>query len=111
MVGVPARLRRVCVRGSPRDVGGHFARGWIWASLGILVVTIVAMYVLATPFYRRLREAVGAETREPQAAAPAAPVDAAALETLASSSRPMVLALVGLVAFAVILWLMLFKPF
>lgn len=91
-------------------VGGHFSRGWIWASLGILVVTMVAMYMLATPFYRRLREAVGAETREPQAT-PGAPVDAAALDALASSSRPMVLAVVGLAAFAIILWLMLLQPF
>ena len=91
-------------------VGGHFARGWIWASLGILVVTILAMYMLATPFYKRLREAVGAETggRESVLAAPA---DAAAISALASSSRPIVLAVVGLVAFAVILWLMLLKPF
>jgi hypothetical protein len=91
-------------------VGGHFARGWIWASLGILVVTIIAMYMLATPFYKRLREAVGAETGGRQPMSPA-PADASAVDALASSSRPIVLALVGLVAFAVILWLMLLKPF
>jgi hypothetical protein len=91
-------------------IGGHFSRGWIWASLGILVVTILAMYMLATPFYRRLREAVGADTGNRQPAEPA-PVDPVAVASLASSSRPIVLAVVGLVGFAVILWLMLFKPF
>ena len=91
-------------------VGGHFARGWIWASLGILVVTILAMYMLATPFYKRLREAVGAEAGG-QGTTPPAPADEAAVSALASSSRPIVLAVVGLVAFAVILWLMLLKPF
>jgi MFS family permease len=91
-------------------VGGHFSRGWIWASLVLLVATIVAMYALATPFYRRLREAVGAETREPRpdGAPTASPAEIAAL---VSSNRPMALALVGLAGFAVILWLMLFKPF
>ena len=91
-------------------IGGHFSRGWIWASLGLLVATIVAMYALANPFYRRLREAVGAETpgQRPDAT-PAATTDEIA--ALASSSRPITLALVGLVGFAVILWLMLFKPF
>lgn len=90
-------------------VGGHFARGWIWASLGILVVTILAMYMLATPFYKRLREAVGAETGGGKTTS--APADAAAVSALASSNRPVVLAVVGLVAFAVILWLMLLQPF
>ena len=91
-------------------VGGHFSRGWIWASLGLLVATIVAMYALATPFYRRLREAVGAETpgKVPDAG-PAA--TAGEIAALTSSTRPMALAAVGLVGFAVILWLMLFKPF
>jgi uncharacterized membrane protein len=91
-------------------VGDHFARGWIWASLGLLVITTLAMYMLATPFYRRLREAVGAESGGRESTSPPL-ADSAAVSTLASSSRPIVLALVGFVAFAVILWLMLFKPF
>src|SRR5690606_25596305 len=40
-------------------VGGHFSRGWIWASLVLLVLTMVAMYAMATPFYGRFRAAVG----------------------------------------------------
>jgi hypothetical protein len=92
-------------------VGGHFARGWIWASLGLLVVTIVAMYMLATPFYKRMREAVGAETNDQRQAIAPPTVSQAELDALVASNRPMALALVGLVGFALILWLMLFKPF
>ena len=91
--------------------GGHFSRGWIWASLGLLVAVIVGMYMLATPFYRRLREAVGTGPGgQPFPNAPALASDAE-LAALTTSSRPMLLALVGLVGFVVILWLMLFKPF
>jgi len=91
--------------------GNHFGRGWIWASLGLLIATIVAMYVLANPFYRRLREAVGAETQDGPATDPVPAVAPAELERLVSSSRPMVLAAVGLAGFAIILWLMVQKPF
>ena len=32
--------------------GGHFGRGWIWAAIGLLVVVIVVMYAVATPYFR-----------------------------------------------------------
>lgn len=91
--------------------GDHFSRGWIWASLGLLVVVMVLMYILATPFYKQFRMAVGADARDVDPASPTAPVATAEIEALAASSRPMTLAVVGLVGFVIILWLMLFKPF
>jgi hypothetical protein len=92
-------------------VGGHFGRGWIWASLGLLVLVIIGMYMLATPFYKRVREAVGTGPGgQPLPDAPPPATDAE-LAALAGNSRPMLLTLVGLVGFVVILWLMLFKPF
>ncbi len=91
--------------------GGHFARGWIWASLGLLVAVTVAMYMLATPFYKQLREAVGTGPGgQPLPNGPQVASDTE-LAALVRSSRPMLLALVGLVGFVVILWLMFFKPF
>jgi hypothetical protein len=36
-------------------MGGHFARGWIWAAIGVLVVIIVLMYGLASRYYGRVR--------------------------------------------------------
>ena len=91
--------------------GGHFARGWIWAALVLLVVVMVAMYMLATPFYARLRAAVGAPVRDPGQAAEVAALSPAEIEALATSNRPMVLLLIGLAGFVVILYLMFFKPF
>ena len=90
--------------------GGHFSRGWIWAALVLLVVTMVAMYAMATPFYRRLRLAVGAESRD-ERAGEVAPVSDGELAALATSGRPVALLAVGLVGFVAILWLMFFKPF
>jgi hypothetical protein len=91
--------------------GDHFSRGWIWASLGLLIAVMAAMYILATGFYKEFRMAVGAEVRDVDPAAPAAPVATAEIEALAGSSRPITLAAVGFVGFVIILWLMLFKPF
>ena len=47
-------------------VGDHFGRGWIWAALVLLVVIIVAMYAMATPFYGQLRVAAGASAKDPK---------------------------------------------
>ena len=90
--------------------GDHFGRGWIWASLILLVAVTVAMYMLGTSFYARMRAAVGAKVREPQGA-DATTASPAEIEALAASNRPMVLVAVGLAGFVVILYLMFFKPF
>jgi hypothetical protein len=92
-------------------VGNHFGRGWIWAAIVLLVLTMVAMYMLATPFYQRLRVAVGADLRDPRVAEGQPALAPADLEAIVASNRPMVLAAIGLAGFVVILWLMLFKPF
>lgn len=92
-------------------VGDHFGRGWIWASLALLVVVMVAMYMLATPFYKRLRDAVGAEVADPRIDDPVTTVPANELDALVRSNRPVLLTVVGLGGFVVILWLMLLKPF
>src|SRR5262249_44773271 len=34
---------------------GFFGSGWIWTALALFVVIAVAMYAIATPFYKRLR--------------------------------------------------------
>src|SRR5215208_5777749 len=38
--------------------GNHFSRGWIWAAIALLVVVMVVMYAVATPYFVRLRGAV-----------------------------------------------------
>ena len=72
---------------------------------------IAVMYVVATPFYGRMRAAAGVPGSEQAAARMKPPASDADLDALATSSRPMILAGVGGIGLAVIIWLMLFKPF
>jgi len=93
-------------------MGGHFARGWIWAAIAVLVAIMVLMYALASTYYRRVREAVGIRTPQtPKDAPDPTPVSAEELAALVDNHRPDVIALVGIVGLLVLLWLMRFKPF
>lgn len=83
----------------------YWDSGWIWVSLGILVATIVAMAVLATPYYKRV--AFVAKARAEGSTA----VSGEEFAAMLSSSRPLVVAGIGFVALLAILYLMLDKPF
>ena len=91
--------------------GEHWGRLWIWASLAILVVVIVVMYAVATPFYGRMRAAAGLGQWAERASSYKPPATEADLAMLATSNRPTVLALVGGIGLLVIVWLMVIKPF
>lgn len=90
--------------------GDHWGRPWIWASVGVLVVVIVAMYAIATPFYGRMRAAAGVLTDPKQVAkfGEFAPDD---LDRMRRSSRPIWLTVIGSAGLLALLWLMVVKPF
>jgi hypothetical protein len=90
--------------------GDHFSRGWIWAAVALLVVIIVAMYAMATPFYGQLREAAGVRAKDPKVD-PNPVVNQADIDALAGSNRPLVLLVIGGIGILLILWLMVLKPF
>jgi hypothetical protein len=93
-------------------MGGHFARGWAWAAIGVLVTITVLMYILASRYYGRVREAVGLRGYEtPKDAPDPTPVSADELAALVDSRRPDVIGLVGIFGLLILLWLMMFKPF
>jgi len=91
-------------------VGGHFGRGWIWASIGLLVAVIVVMYAVATPYFVRLRGAVGAPTRGVEAD-PALAVSDEELAAMTARAPAIPLTAVGFGGLLLILWLMVVKPF
>ena len=86
-------------------LGHWWGTRWIWTAIGILVVTTVFMYAVATPYYRKVRRVTEALEGGSEAVTPEE------YARLLDSPRPIVLAVVGTAALLVILWLMLFKPF
>ena len=92
-------------------LGDYWGRAWIWASLGTLVVVIVVMYAVATPFYGRMRAAAGLPGSAETAAKFKPPATEADLASLATSNVPIVLAIIGSLGLTAIVWLMVVKPF
>jgi len=90
-------------------MGGWFGQVWIWAAIGVLVAVSVAMLAYAAPYYQRVREALGQVGRG-RGPAPE-PASAAELAALLDSRRPEGIAVIGGLGLAVILWLMVLKPF
>lgn len=91
--------------------GDWWGHGWIWASIGLLVLELAAMYALAMPYYIRLREAAGIRSQRTPRDAPAPSADPGELEQLLASSRPMLIMGVGVIGLALLIWLMAVKPF
>jgi hypothetical protein len=95
--------------------GGYWTGGqyWLWASLGLLVGVIVAMYAIATPHFDALRHALGLATFNDvrKKLAPAPPATDADLASLLASSRPIQSAVIGIGGIAIIVALMILKPF
>lgn len=78
-------------------------RTWIWVSIGTLVLLIALMYAIATPYYQRVRKVLSMRMGSESAGEDIASV--------MSSSRPIVLALIGYAGLFFIAYLMVFKPF
>lgn len=91
---------------------GHL---WIWASLVLLVLIAVSMNILGTRSLDGIRRLV--QPNEPLSDAkkntppsPATPADQQLADMLAAT-HPMLMTISGSVGLALILWLMMFKPF
>ena len=93
---------------------GHFARLWIWLSLGLLVAVTVYMTPMVAARLAPIRAAAGTQAVNPFSRKPAPPPpagDAAELARLVAAWNPAPTAVIGLTSFLVILWLMFFQPF
>ena len=93
-------------------LGDWWRRGWIWASIGILLATAIAMFFLATGYFNKLRQAAGLPWFDGKTSHPAeSPVPQDQLTALQDSGRPILFAVMGLLPIALLLWLMVIKPF
>jgi hypothetical protein len=89
-----------------------FKYGWIWAALVLLILITAAMYVVATPYFKRLRLAVGQRVMGmPKDAPDPIPLSDAEIVAIAAQSPVAILSAVGVGGLLIILWLMVVKPF
>ncbi len=86
-------------------IGDWWGQGWIWTSLVAFILTMGAMYALATNYYRRLRTIAEAMASGSQAIAEER------LAEVVSGPRAWIIAALGFGSLLFILYLMLFKPF
>jgi MFS family permease len=91
---------------------GSWGRTWLWVALVLFIVIAMLMTPVGGTYLRNLRLAIG---QPPRGAKPGDPPPTPAsddqLAALQDSRRPELLLLLGAGGFAVILWLMMFKPF
>jgi hypothetical protein len=99
-------------------MGGWWGQLWIWSALGLLILVNVAMVVVASGPLIRIRQLVGAavpgRAKTYDAPPPSNTIGASVDQQLAmqlAAVNPLLLTLIGGGGLAVILWLMLFKPF
>jgi hypothetical protein len=93
-------------------MGGHFGRLWPWASIVVVVLTSFAMTPLAAGPMNGVKRALGLPTRDDKKGdPPRQPASDIELAAAQARLRPELVATVGLVAIAVLVWLMELKPF
>jgi hypothetical protein len=93
-------------------MGNWFSRGWIWASLVLIVVLWFGMHAYAAAYYAPIRKAVGLPYRDRQGDHPAEPaVSESELSAVLQAANPVLLCGSSFVLVAIILWMMVFKPF
>ena len=93
-------------------LGRFWSTGWIWTSIVLLVLILVGMGFIASMHFHRVRKAVGLSYREGNKERPAvAPASPEEIHQLVQSGRPQLITLIGLGGWAIILGLMIFKPF
>ncbi|HVU11631.1 MAG TPA: hypothetical protein VHD90_10145 [Phototrophicaceae bacterium] len=91
-------------------MGGWFAMGWIWAAIVLLVVLFFVMYAYSARYFRPMRLAVGLPYHAPSTP-DLRPKSQAEIEAAVTAGNPAMLFVGSLAIVAVILWLMMMKPF
>ena len=93
-------------------MGDWWGQGWLWLSLALLIGIIVGMFFIGTRRYSRLRQALGMpwfDGRKEHPAAEPAPIEE--IQALLAASPALSLTVIGFGGIAIILWLMMLKPF
>lgn len=87
-------------------------KGWIWASVVLMVIVLLQMIFMNEKRYKILRKLVGLPYRQGNKIFPAEPpASQAEVEAHIKKMNVVELAIVGYVIPMIVLWLMVFKPF
>lgn len=93
-------------------MGNHFSRLWPWAAIGVVILVFAMMTPIGANPMSQLRAALGMPSRmDKKGAPPPAPASDAEVRAAQARLQPELLAVVGIVAIAVLVWLMEAKPF
>jgi len=95
-------------------MGNWWGQGWIWASLGLFILIGVTMTLLGSRPLNRIRQLVHVGNPSRSGTISHASLDTSAekqLAVLLAATHSWLLTVIGGGGFALILWLMMFKPF
>lgn len=92
-------------------MGRWWGEVWLWTALGLLVVMFVLMAVFGAYYFNQLRWALGMPVPESKQDPPEEMASAEEIDEIALKGRPYLVTAIGVVGWALILWLMMFKPF
>lgn len=86
--------------------------GWIWVSLVLMILITVVMFRVVSPYFHRLRKAVGSPYKENGKQHPALPpASLTEIEAVLNSANMQGMAVIGIAILSFIVYLMRFKPF
>ena len=91
-------------------MGGHFSRQWPWAAIGVVVILFAVMTPIGANPMSNLRRALGLASRADKGEMPR-PGSDAEVRVAQDALRPELLTIIGVVAIAILVWLMELKPF
>lgn len=93
-------------------MGNWWGKLWIWTAIGVGIALSIVMSGLGTLYYDRVRIALGLPPTYGRQKSPSATsTTPEELSMLLSTARLQVLASIGIIGLAVIMWLMTVKPF
>jgi hypothetical protein len=95
-------------------MGNWWGQGWIWAALGLFILISVTMTLLGSRPINRIRQLVQADNPSRSETISHSSLDTSEEKQLAvmlAATHPWLLTVIGGGGLALILWLMMFKPF
>jgi len=98
-------LGLLVVAGTVAGFLGHWwGQAWIWTAIAVLVVTTLAMYYMAKPYYRRVDRIAKSKAGGSEA------VTDEQFDEVLKDRRPVTIAAMGIAGLLAILFLMVLKP-